>query len=146
MRALQTLLRVNPGARLGSAARVNGTSTADSMEEVKAISYEDMKKLIAGGQARIFDVRSPGEVANGRIANSINIPVAEVEEVFKMDPETFKRKYGVEKPPLDERNLVFYCQIGKRGARATEIATTLGYAGARNYAGGYREWSEKEGK
>lgn len=42
--------------------------------EAKEICYEDLKKLIAEGKARIFDVRSPEEVANGHIANSVNIP------------------------------------------------------------------------
>ncbi|XP_077182551.1 thiosulfate:glutathione sulfurtransferase isoform X2 [Paroedura picta] len=133
----------------------------------KVISYEEVKKLVAEGAAQIFDVRSPEEVAKGKIASAVHIPerccperrgkpaasvvlkkrkVAEVEEAFKMDLETFKMKYGVNKPQPDDDNLVFHCQIGKRGARATEIAVTLGYAKARNYAGGYREWSEKEGK
>ncbi|KYO28564.1 thiosulfate sulfurtransferase/rhodanese-like domain-containing protein 1 [Alligator mississippiensis] len=110
------------------------------------ISYEDMKALVAGGGAHIFDVRSPEEVANGHIANSINIPVTEIEEALKMDPETFKMKYAVDKPQVDEKNLIFHCQMGRRGALAAEIAKTLGYTNARNYAGGYKEWSEKEGK
>ncbi|KAL8183983.1 UNVERIFIED_CONTAM: hypothetical protein K2H54_002843 [Gekko kuhli] len=117
-----------------------------SVDRAKVISYEDVKKLVTKGEARIFDVRSPEEVANGKITSAVNIPVAEVEEAFKMDPETFKMKYGVNKPQPDDENLVFHCQMGKRGARATEIALALGYARARNYAGGYKEWSEKEGK
>ncbi|XP_059574840.1 thiosulfate:glutathione sulfurtransferase isoform X2 [Alligator mississippiensis] len=91
------------------------------------ISYEDMKALVAGGGAHIFDVRSPEEVANGHIANSINIPVTEIEEALKMDPETFKMKYAVDKPQVDEKNLIFHCQMGRRGALAAEIAKTLGY-------------------
>ncbi|XP_060109467.1 thiosulfate:glutathione sulfurtransferase [Heteronotia binoei] len=135
MKALRKLLGAN-------IARVN----MSSVERAKVISYEDVKKLVAKGEAQIFDVRSPEEVANGKIVNAVNIPVAEVEEALKMDPETFKMKYGVNKPRLDDENLVFHCQIGKRGARAAEIALALGYTKARNYAGGYKEWSEKEGK
>nr|XP_056709799.1 thiosulfate:glutathione sulfurtransferase [Euleptes europaea] len=142
MEALRKLAALTLARSPGRVARVN-MSIAD---RAKVISYEDIKKLVAKGEARIFDVRSPEEVANGKIANSVNIPVVEVEEAFKMDPETFKMKYGVNKPPLDDENVVFHCQIGKRGARATEIAVALGYAKARNYAGGYKEWSEKEGK
>ncbi|EMP40149.1 Thiosulfate sulfurtransferase/rhodanese-like domain-containing protein 1 [Chelonia mydas] len=121
-------------------------SEVDLIVQENIISYKDMKALVTSGNARIIDVRLPGEVANGRIANSVNVPVAEVEEALKMDPETFKMKYGMDKPRMDDENLIFYCQRGKRAARATEIAMTLGYAKARNYAGSYEEWSEKEGK
>lgn len=136
----------HPAGPLGAVARVNTTPDLGSMDRANTISYEEVKKLIGEGKAQIFDVRSPEEVAGGHIANSINIPVAEVEEALRMEPESFKMKYGVDKPGLEEKNVVFHCQMGRRGARATEIAVALGYAKARNYAGGYKEWSEKEGK
>ncbi|XP_065276413.1 thiosulfate:glutathione sulfurtransferase isoform X2 [Emys orbicularis] len=88
------------------------------------------------GLARVSSTPAPGSMDR----------VTEVEEALKMDPETFKMKYGVDKPRMDDKNLIFHCQMGRRGAQATEIAMTLGYAKARNYAGGYKEWSEKEGK
>ncbi|XP_059574837.1 junctional adhesion molecule A-like isoform X1 [Alligator mississippiensis] len=97
------------------------------LEASNNISYEDMKALVASGGARIFDVRSPEEVANGHIANSINIPVTEIEEALKMDPETFKMKYAVDKPQVDEKNFIFLCKAGRRSAFAVEIAKTLGY-------------------
>ncbi|XP_074837154.1 thiosulfate:glutathione sulfurtransferase [Carettochelys insculpta] len=127
-------------------ARVSSTGAAGSMDGGHVIAYKDMKALVASGKAHIVDVRLPEEVANGRIANSVNVPVAEVEEALKMDPKTFKMKYGVDKPQMGDENLIFHCQMGRRGAQATEIALALGYAKARNYAGGYKEWSEKEGK
>ncbi|XP_044846788.1 junctional adhesion molecule A-like isoform X1 [Mauremys mutica] len=120
-------------------------SEAIHLEAKNVISYKDMKVLVDSGNARIIDVRLPEEVANGRIANSVNIPVAEVEEALKMDPETFKMKYGIDKPRMDDENLIFYCQRGRRAAEATKIAIALGYTKARNYAGSYKEWSEKEG-
>ncbi|XP_030397590.1 junctional adhesion molecule A-like isoform X1 [Gopherus evgoodei] len=119
-------------------------SEAIHLEARNVISYKDMKVLVNSGNARIIDVRLPEEVANGRIANSVNIPVAEVEEALKMDPETFKMKYGIDKPRMDD-NLIFYCQRGRRAAEATKIAINLGYTKAHNYAGSYEEWSEKEG-
>ncbi|XP_063001900.1 thiosulfate:glutathione sulfurtransferase [Elgaria multicarinata webbii] len=144
MKALRKFLGGHPGAPPGFVVLGKGAGSCEG--GLKAISYEDMKQLVTGGRAWIFDVRSPGEVANGRIANAVHIPVAEVEQAFRMDPEAFKMKYGVAKPQTGEENLVFYCQLGLRGARATEKAISLGYAKARNYAGGYKEWSEKGGK
>uniref|UniRef100_A0A8C3FU12 Rhodanese domain-containing protein n=1 Tax=Chrysemys picta bellii TaxID=8478 RepID=A0A8C3FU12_CHRPI len=141
---LQKLLG-QAGRSLGL-ARVSSTPAPGSMDRGNVISHKDMKALVDSGKARIIDVRLPGEVANGHIANSVNIPVAEVEEALKMDPEAFKMKYRMDKPQMDDENLIFYCQRGRRAAQATEIAITLGYAKARNYEGSYKEWSEKEGK
>lgn len=44
-----------------------------------------------------------------------------------MEPEEFKAKYGVTKPPLDTPELVFHCQMGRRGEFATDKACKLGY-------------------
>ncbi|XP_072839912.2 thiosulfate:glutathione sulfurtransferase isoform X2 [Pogona vitticeps] len=145
-KTLQRFLSWQPRAIPGFAARLKSAQGQDSMEKAKVISYEELKTLLQQGKPHVFDVRSAEEVAGGRIPDSINIPVAEVEEAFKMDPETFQAKYGVEKPQPDQEDLVFHCQMGRRGARATELAASLGYTKARNFAGGYKEWSEKEGK
>lgn len=44
-----------------------------------------------------------------------------------MEPEEFKAKYGVTKPPLDTPELVFHCHMGKRGGIATDKAHNHGY-------------------
>ncbi|XP_040267064.1 thiosulfate:glutathione sulfurtransferase isoform X1 [Bufo bufo] len=124
----------------GPGEKEDNTVSADAV-----ISYDELKKLISSGNFQIFDVRSPKEVNAGKIPSSVNIPVTDLEDALKMDPEAFKQKYLVEKPQPDN-NLVFHCQMGKRGQQATEIALGLGYRHARNYLGAYKEWSEKEGK
>lgn len=99
--------------------------------------------------------------------------MSELESALQMEPAAFKALYSAEKPKLDE-NLIFFCQIGKRGLQATQLAQRLGYKGyglgncagrwwlglhpglcpsltpiflhrARNYEGAYREWLQKEG-
>ncbi|XP_069074359.1 thiosulfate:glutathione sulfurtransferase [Pleurodeles waltl] len=119
------------------------TRSADTMSQVKVISYEDLKKVT--GKVPIFDVRSPEEVSNGKIPSTVNIPVDEIEQALKMDPESFKKKYTVNKPKPED-NIIVHCQMGRRGARAAEIAMAQGYAKVQNYAGGYKEWSDKGGK
>ncbi|XP_034038037.1 thiosulfate:glutathione sulfurtransferase [Thalassophryne amazonica] len=113
----------------------------------KQISYEALKVLLKSNQKPILiDVRSKEEVAKGQIPGSIHVPVDTVKTAFELDPEEFKAKYGITKPLKDAPNLVFHCHMGKRGGLATDMAHELGYTNARNYAGGYKEWSEKEGK
>ncbi|XP_008578457.1 PREDICTED: thiosulfate sulfurtransferase/rhodanese-like domain-containing protein 1 isoform X3 [Galeopterus variegatus] len=71
--------------------------------------------------------------------------VSELESALQMEPAAFKALYSAEKPEPEDENLVFFCQMGKRGFQATQLAQGLGYTGARNYTGAYREWFEKEG-
>ncbi|XP_056147250.1 thiosulfate:glutathione sulfurtransferase [Lampris incognitus] len=113
----------------------------------KEISYADLKALLGKSQSLlVVDVRSKEEVDRGHITGSIHIPVDTVESALALDPEEFKTKYGVTKPPLDAPELVFHCQMGRRGGVATDKAHDLGFLKARNYAGGFKEWSEKEGR
>nr|XP_691720.4 thiosulfate sulfurtransferase/rhodanese-like domain-containing protein 1 isoform X1 [Danio rerio] len=110
------------------------------------ISYSDLKSLLAKGSVVLVDVRTNEEVARGTIPGSIHIPVGNVGQDLSLDAAEFQSKFGVGKPPLDCTELVFFCQLGRRGAAATEKAKSLGFKNARNYAGAYKEWSEKEGK
>ncbi|XP_011768425.2 thiosulfate:glutathione sulfurtransferase isoform X2 [Macaca nemestrina] len=71
--------------------------------------------------------------------------VSELESALQMEPAAFQALYSAEKPKLEDEHLVFFCQMGKRGLQAMQLARSLGYTGARNYAGAYREWLEKEG-
>ncbi|XP_029368702.1 thiosulfate:glutathione sulfurtransferase isoform X2 [Echeneis naucrates] len=113
----------------------------------KEISYEELKALLAKSQnVTLVDVRSKDEVDKGRIPGSIHIPVDTVEAAFAKEPEDFRAVYGITKPALDAPELVFHCQMGRRGGVATSKIHELGFVNARNYAGGYKEWSEKEGK
>lgn len=53
--------------------------------------------------------------------------VDDVEREFSLDADAFKKKFGVPKPLLDSRELVFHCQMGRRGGLATEKARSLGF-------------------
>lgn len=57
----------------------------------------------------------------------VNLSVDTVEAALTMTPEDFKAKYGINKPPLDAPELVFHCQMGRRGVTATSKAHELGY-------------------
>ncbi|XP_012886009.1 PREDICTED: thiosulfate sulfurtransferase/rhodanese-like domain-containing protein 1 isoform X2 [Dipodomys ordii] len=109
-----------------------------TMTGVPTVSLPELRSLLASGRARLIDVRSREEAAAG------TIPVSELESALRMDPATFQALFSEEKPRLEDENLVFFCQMGKRGFQATQLARALGYTGARNYSGAYKEWSEKD--
>ncbi|KAG7464533.1 hypothetical protein MATL_G00166680 [Megalops atlanticus] len=113
----------------------------------KGITYNELKGLLGrSSNLLLIDVRTKEEVQQGKIPGSINIPLDTVESDLALDPAAFQAKFGVPKPPLDSPELVFHCQTGRRGGMAMEKARSLGFQRARNYVGGYKEWSEKEGK
>ncbi|KAM4663132.1 thiosulfate:glutathione sulfurtransferase [Discoglossus pictus] len=124
----------------------SGRKTASEAMSAGVISCEELKKLCSSGKGQIFDVRTPEEVKQGKIPQAVNIPVDEIENALKLDPETFKKTYGVNKPGQQDNDLIMHCQMGRRGQRAADIATALGYKHVRNLTGGYKEWSEKEKK
>lgn len=52
----------------------------------------------------------------------------DVESDFSLDEQDFQEKFGVPKPSLDSHELVFHCQMGRRGGLATEKARSLGFS------------------
>ncbi|XP_007537491.2 thiosulfate:glutathione sulfurtransferase isoform X1 [Erinaceus europaeus] len=125
--------------------RVPAAVAVRTMSRVPTVSLHELRALLAAGRARLIDVRSREEAAAGTIPGALNIPVVELEGALQMEPAAFRAAYFAEKPARDEKHLVFFCQIGKRGSQATQLAQDLGYTGAHNYSGAYREWLQNEG-
>ncbi|XP_036891142.1 nectin-4 isoform X5 [Sturnira hondurensis] len=124
---------------------VSASVVARAMAAVPTVSLPELRSLLAAGRARLIDVRSREEAAAGTIPGALNIPVSELEGALQMDAAAFQALYSVEKPKLEDENLIFFCQMGRRGLQATQLAQGLGYRGARNYMGAYREWFQKGG-
>jgi phage shock protein E len=78
------------------------------------ISGAEARLFVAGG-ARLVDVRTPEEFADGHIAGAVNIPVQDLD-----------RRMGELGPK--EKNLVVYCRSGNRSARAAQMLESAGYA------------------
>lgn len=63
------------------------------------------------------------------LSSRLLLPVSELETALKMEPAAFKALYSTEKPKLEDENLIFFCQKGRRGFQATQLARGLGYKG-----------------
>jgi len=93
------------------------------------ISAEDVKKAIdTKEQVILLDVRSPGEVALGKIAGAINVPIDEIEQ-------------RIEQVIPDKNVTVYvYCLSATRSPIAVGIMETLGYTKVYNMEHGLLAW------
>lgn len=79
----------------------------------------------------LLDVRTPQEVARGKIEGSVNIPVDRVpEEVENVIPDKSKIIY-------------VYCLSGSRSATAVEAMLNLGYKNVFSMTSGMFSWRAK---
>lgn len=74
---------------------------------------------------QILDVRTPGEIAEGKIDGSIAIDI---------QSKSFKLKVGALDP---NQPTMVYCKSGRRSARAMKLMKNMGFNEVYNLKGGY---------
>lgn len=95
------------------------------MKEITAIELK--KELSSGKELVVLDVRTPPEVALGRLESCVHIPLQELNQ--RLDE-------------LDkEKDIVVYCKSGGRSRRAIEVLQNHGFKHLRNLTGGITAWS-----
>ncbi len=87
-------------------------------------------QLINRERAVVIDVGESEEFAAGHVANSKNIPFAQLEE---------KLTSAVKNKALP---VIFLCPSGARAGRAVAVAKKLGYDQAQSLTGGLKAWRE----
>ncbi len=94
------------------------------------ITPEELKsKLESGEDIILIDVREPHEWEINRIYGSRLIPLSKLpEKVNELD---------------QTREIIFYCKMGGRSARAVQFLRELGFTRVKNLAGGIDAWIEK---
>lgn len=93
------------------------------------ITCEELnKKLKNGEEVILIDVREPSEFAAGNIGGAILIPLDELESGIK----------NFNFPP--EKEIIVYCQSGRRSQTAAGILKKLGYQNVKSLKGGISEW------
>src|SRR5918994_4036670 len=98
------------------------------MEEITATELK--RRLDAGEDIQIIDVREPNEYAYARIPNSVHIPLGQVlSRMGEIDPT---------------RETVVHCKMGGRSARAIDALQRSGFKGKLvNLKGGIIGWSNE---
>jgi adenylyltransferase/sulfurtransferase len=87
------------------------------------------KKLDAGEEPFILDVREPNEYQINRIAGSTLIPLGELPRRYQELPR--------------DREIVTQCKMGGRSAKAQDFLKSVGFMNVKNLRGGILEWIDK---
>jgi sulfur-carrier protein adenylyltransferase/sulfurtransferase len=113
-------IRPEPAVAQASGAGVNQWETT---------SVDLKKRLDAGDDVLVLDVREPNEYQICRIPGSVLIPLGEL-----------PRRYA--ELPTD-KDIVTHCKMGGRSAKATEFLQSVGFKRVQNLRGGILDWIDK---
>ena len=94
----------------------------------KKITPQDLVSLTNQEAAKLIDLRSPNEFADGHITGSINIPYADIED----------RLHEIKLQ--DGKSLVLICDSGSKSANAGEVLNKSGYQNTVILSGGIGAW------
>ena len=94
----------------------------------KKITPQDLVSLTNQDAAKLIDLRSPNEFADGHITGSINIPYANIEDRL----HEIKLQEG--------KSLVLICDSGSQSANAGEVLNKSGYQNTVILSGGIGAW------
>ena len=95
---------------------------------VEEITPRELKRVMDGpGEVVLLDVREPNEHELCRIEGSKLIPLGELE----------KRADELSRVA----DIVVYCHVGVRSARAVRLLSSMGFGRVRNLKGGIRAWA-----
>jgi rhodanese-related sulfurtransferase len=104
------------------------------MRDIKEMDVQELNELISDSSHpevqpnfKFLDVRTPAEVARGKIAGCENIPL----HLIPLKVTEFK---------ADEK-IIIYCQTGARSAQACAFLASKGIENAINVRGGIVAWA-----
>ena len=112
----------------------NKTPQAEQAAETPSVPFENInvstfKEKMDGEDVVILDVRTPQEIAQGKIEDALEINVLEpnfAEKIKDLDPG---------------KTYLVYCKVGGRSSRACDIMAKAGFKSLYNLDGGYTAWS-----
>lgn len=95
------------------------------------ITTQELKRRMAAGeQVYIIDVREPEEVAESRIEGSIHVPLGNIMSFQIGEIEDLDK----------DAELIMQCRSGKRSMQAGMMLETMGYTNVKNLEGGILDW------
>jgi rhodanese-related sulfurtransferase len=99
---------------------------------MNTITPEELKKrLEAGEQLHLVDVREPSENAEFNIGGLLH-PLGKIRDLDVTELEAMK-----------DQELIIYCRSGNRSGQACMMLETMGFTNVVNLTGGMLAWREK---
>jgi molybdopterin/thiamine biosynthesis adenylyltransferase/rhodanese-related sulfurtransferase/molybdopterin converting factor small subunit len=108
---------------------VAAPSSGGVVSDWEITPVELKKRLDAGDDLVIVDVREPNEFQINRIPGSVLIPLGELPRRYQeLDPD---------------REIVLQCKMGGRSAKAQDFLRTVGFGRTKNLRGGILSWIDQ---
>lgn len=100
------------------------------MYGIKEIDVNELNKQLENlpDNVKLIDVRTPAEVARGKISGSENLPL----HVIPLKVDEFNT----------QDTIIFYCQTGARSAQACAFMNSKGVDNVYNLRGGIVNWAQ----
>jgi rhodanese-related sulfurtransferase len=105
-------------------AQAQSTGAAVNDWEITPVDLK--KKLDAGEEPLVLDVREPNEYQINRIPGSTLIPLGELPRRYQELPR--------------DREIVAQCKMGGRSSKAMDFLKSVGFTNVKNLRGGILEW------
>lgn len=119
---------------VSSLAFVNCSNSSTNQKQearVTDISVEKFNELMTSKPGIVLDVRTPGEVAQGKVKGATVIDITQ---------GNFNEKAA----ELDKTKPIYvYCKMGGRSANASQKLIDMGYTQVYNVEGGITAWNAK---
>jgi adenylyltransferase/sulfurtransferase len=103
--------------------------TGAAVNDWEITPVELKKRLDAGDDLFILDVREPNEYQINRIPGSTLIPLGELPRRYQELPK--------------DKEIIAHCKMGGRSAKAQDFLKSVGISNVKNLKGGILEWVDK---
>lgn len=113
---------------------------AEAVSGIDTYTTNDAISRFGDDNVVFVDVRDvPERVAHGTIPGAIHASRGMLE--FHLDPESpaFMGAFG------EDKEFIFHCAVGARGALAAQRAKEMGLANVANVEGGFNAWRDADG-
>jgi rhodanese-related sulfurtransferase len=96
------------------------------LDSIPQVTVQELAAKLGDGDCSVLDVREPGEIEQGAIADSIRIPLGDLSK--RADQLSQQNSYSV------------HCKSGYRSSIAVSILRRAGFRDVSNVVGGFDGW------
>lgn len=122
---------LTPSCESQAQSTKGSTTAAPSASAYQNIDVATFKKLMSGSNVVVLDVRTPAEIAQGKIAGAMEL---------NFNSPDFAQKIG----QLDKsKTYLVYCRSGNRSGQACNMMQQQGFSKLYNLQGGMIAWGQQ---